>query len=169
MTGIEGAIAVGLISAASSAVIASEAEDARNRSIRKAAEQERTTNRALARKSASSSRAALARQFDAMAGAGRVASAETGTAGSQSAKARTTSLFGDSEYQLGNVNQNLFNTQASLDTRRFNSYLSQGNSGLAAVQGGMAGLQMGLSLYQGAQNIANNNPAPAWQGTPYAP
>lgn len=154
MTGVETALIVGGLTAAAGAVISNEMQSEQNEKIADAANRTRETNRALSRKAASESRAAVARQFDALAGASRVKSAETGTAGSRTQLDRIRSIFADTDRQTGNVDSNLFNTNAQIDSRYYNAMLQQGNTGLASLQGGLQGLQLGLSLYGAAQGAA---------------
>tara|TARA_R100001460_G_scaffold16061_1_gene35291 strand:- start:16461 stop:17003 length:543 start_codon:yes stop_codon:yes gene_type:complete len=159
MTGVETALIVGGLTAAAGAVIQNEAQSAQNSKIAEAARRTRATNRALARSSASESRASVARKFDALAGTARVRSAATGTAGSRTSMDRVRSLFADTDRSIGSVDSNLFATNAAIDSRFYNAMLQQGSTGLASLQGGLQGLQLGLSLY-GAVQDASGPPTP---------
>ena len=72
---------------------------------------------------------------------------------------RVRSLFADTDRSIGSVDSNLFATNAAIDSRFYNAMLQQGSTGLASLQGGLQGLQLGLSLY-GAVQDASGPPTP---------
>jgi len=141
-------IATTLASTAASVTIAEQQNDA----IEEAARREAETNKALAQAGASRSRAEVARNFDAMVGSSLATSAEQGTVGSQLETARTTSLAGAASRGVENIAFDLFNANTMFGVRQFNALSQRGNVGMAGVQGGLAGIQTGLSLYNGFQN-----------------
>ena len=153
--GLTTALIVGSLSAAATAISASE----QNSAIEEAARREAETNKALGQAGASRSRAEVARNFDAMTGLSLATSAEQGTTGSQLETARLTSLAGSASRGVEDVAFNLFNTNAVIGTRQFNAMSQQGNVGLSGLQGGLSGLQTGLSLYNGFNNGNPSTPA----------
>lgn len=136
--------------ASSAATVISTTEQ--NNAIERAAAREAETNRALAEAGASRSRAEVARNFDAMMGMSLATSAEQGTTGSQLETARATSLAGAASRGIENIGFDLFNTNTVIGSRQFNALSQRGNVGMAGIQGGLSGLQAGLSLYSGFEN-----------------
>ena len=153
--GLTAALIATALSSAASVAIAEEQNDA----IEKAARREAETNKALAQAGASRSRAEVARNFDAMVGSSLATSAEQGTVGSQLETARTTSLAGAASRGVEDIAFDLFNANTMFGVRQFNALSQRGNVGMAGVQGGLAGIQTGLSLYNGFQN-AQQTPTP---------
>ena len=146
-----------------SSVASYDAMDSQNQAIEEAARREAETNKALAQAGASRSRAEVSRNFDAMVGISLATSAEQGTVGSQLEAARTTSLSGAASRGVENIEFDLFNSNTIFGTRQFNALTQRGNTGYGAVQGGLAGLQTGLSLYSGIENANQQTPGGGWE------
>ena len=158
---------VGLGTSAVSTGLSVASANEQNKQTKKAYE----SNKEILHQQEIDQRQRLARQYDAASGAARAAAASRNQSGSGSALARLASLIAQSQTAKTNLAMNAYFDQASLASQANAQTVDPFTQGL---QGGIQGLQFGMSLGQSIYGYGQTIPSqpsvdPFAQVNPYTP
>jgi hypothetical protein len=122
----------------------------RNRRLQAAAQQTRKTNIAIIGAQAIQQREKLTQDTNLLLGQLAVSAAERGVASAQSSRTAVDTAVRGMMYNLSQINMNRYlEEQKIIAATQYPDYVGVPSAGLAALQGGLQGISMGLNIYSG--------------------